>query len=98
MGGLRAPRRHHDAAELRHGIRGDAPAGGLRRDVPVLRGAARAAARAVRRVRSQAQGRAGVREVPGAARLHPEPEGMEMTRPCYITVLAAPSAKGERWL
>src|SRR5205823_814928 len=36
--------------------------------------------RAVRRVRPQTQGRAGVREVPGAARLHPEPQGMEPSR------------------
>src|SRR2546425_5107762 len=98
MGELRAPRRHHDAAELRHGIRGDAPAGGFRRDVPVLRGAARSAARAVRRVRPQAQGRARVREIPGVARLHPQPEGLEMTRRCYIAGWQSTPAKGEKWL
>src|SRR3989449_4909230 len=32
-----------------------------------------------RGVRAQTQRRAGVREVPGAARLHPEPQGMELS-------------------
>src|SRR5256886_4667062 len=79
VGRLRAPGRHHHAPELRHGVRRDASARGLRRDVPVLCVAAWAATRAVRRVRPETQGRAGVREVPSAARLHPEPQRMALS-------------------
>src|SRR3979490_3074327 len=78
MGGLREPRRHDDAAQLRHRLRRYASAGGLCGDVPVLRHAPRPPARAVLRVRAETQGRAGVRKVPAGGRLRPEPQGVEM--------------------
>src|SRR5437879_6104958 len=81
VGRLRAPRRDHHAAGFRDRLRGHAPTGGLRGNVPVLRRPAWPVAGVVRRVRAQAQGRAGVREISGDTRLHQEPEGVALTRP-----------------
>src|SRR6266516_386662 len=78
LGGLRAPPRGDDVGGLRERVREHPPPGRLRRNVSVLRDSAGAAARAVRRVRPQAEGRAGVREVSRPARLRAQPQGLAL--------------------
>src|SRR6267378_3731779 len=80
LGGLRAAPHRDDADRLRQRLRGDAPAGRFCRDVPLLRGAARPTAGAVRRVWSEAERCEVVREILGATRFCEEFEGLEIGR------------------
>ena len=70
-------RAHRDrSARPRQRLRGQASAGGFRRDLPLLRHPPRPAAGSVRRVRPEAEGCDSVREVSGAARLRAGAAGL----------------------